>query len=130
MANPIDTGSPKEIWDMRVLLAEDDVDILDVTTYALRKYGFTVTGVTDGAAALERWHTEQPDLVLLDVNLPTMSGMEVCKQIRQKSPTPIIMVTALRDEDRVVEGLENGADDFVSKPVSYRALAMRMRTVL
>src|SRR5215207_5616696 len=115
---------------MRVLLAEDDTDMLDVTSYALRKYGFTITGVTDGAAALERWQATQPDLVLLDVNLPGLSGIQVCKQIRQQSATPIIMVTALADEDHVVEGLECGADDYVSKPVSYRALAMRMRTVL
>ena len=74
---------------MRVLLAEDDTDMLDVTSYALRKYGFTVTGVTDGAAALERWERDQPDVVLLDVNLPEMSGMDVCKRIRQKSATPI-----------------------------------------
>ena len=115
---------------MRVLLAEDDADMLDVTTYALRKYGFAVTGVTDGAAALERWKKDQPDLVLLDVNLPSLSGMDVCKRIRAASPTPIIMVTALSDEDHVVEGLEAGADDYVSKPLSYRALATRMRTVL
>lgn len=115
---------------MRVLLAEDDTDMLDVTAYALRKYGFAVTGVIDGASALERWQMEQPDLVLLDVNLPAMSGMDVCKQIRQRSATPIIMVTALSDEDHVVEGFECGADDYVSKPLSYRALAMRMRTVL
>src|SRR6266568_3913982 len=83
---------------MRVLLAEDDVDMLDVTMYALRKYGFTVTGVTDGASALERWQAEQPDLVLLDVNLPTLNGMEVCKRIREQAATPVIMVTALGDE--------------------------------
>ncbi len=115
---------------MRVLLAEDDTDMLDVTTYALRKYGFTVTGVTDGASALERWHIEQPDLVLLDVNLPELSGMEVCRRIRNQATTPIIMVTAMDDEVHVVEGLESGADDYISKPVSYRALATRMRAIL
>jgi len=115
---------------MRVLLAEDDVEMLDVTMYARRKYGFTVTGVTDGASALERWQVEQPDLVLLDVNLPTLSGMEVCKRIREQAATPVIMVTALGDEAHMVQGLECGADDYVSKPVSYRALAMRMRTVV
>jgi DNA-binding response OmpR family regulator len=115
---------------MRVLLAEDDPDMLDVTTYALRRYGFTVTGVSDGASALERWHVEQPDLVLLDVNLPDLNGMEVCRQIRAEGTTPIIMVTALNDEVHLVEGLESGADDYVTKPVSYRALATRMRTIL
>jgi DNA-binding response OmpR family regulator len=115
---------------MRVLFAEDDKDMLDVTTYALGKYGYTVMGVTDGKTALERWHATQPDLVLLDVNLPGMSGMEVCKQIRASSSTPIIMVTAMTDEDHVVLGLESGADDYVTKPLSYRTLVSRMRTVM
>jgi len=114
---------------MRVLLAEDDTDVLDVTTYALRKYGHDVVSVTDGAAALARWEADQPDLVLLDINLPVVSGMEVCRKIREKSSTPIIMVTAISDEDHIVEGFERGADDFVTKPVSYRQLAMRMQAV-
>jgi DNA-binding response OmpR family regulator len=114
---------------MRVLLAEDDTDMLDLTTYALRKYGFAVTGVTDGATALERWKREQPDIVLLDVNLPGMSGLEICKEIRKQSSTPVIMVTALSDDDHVVEGFECGADDYVSKPLSYRTLATRMRCI-
>lgn len=114
---------------MRVLLAEDDADVLDVTTYALRKYGYDVVGVTDGAVALDRWQAEHPDLVLLDVNLPGVSGMDVCHKIRERSSTPIIMVTAMGDEDHVVEGFENGADDYVSKPFSYKELAMRMRAV-
>jgi DNA-binding response OmpR family regulator len=115
---------------MRVLVAEDDPDMLDVTTYALRKHGFTVTGVTDGASALERFKADQPEFVLLDVNLPRMSGMEVCKRIRETSETPIIMVTAMNDEGHIVDGLESGADDYVTKPLSYRALASRMRAVL
>ena len=114
---------------MRVLVAEDDADVLDVTTYALRKYGHEVVGVTDGAAALERWEAEQPDLVLLDVNLPRLSGMDVCQKIREKSSTPIIMVTAMGDEDHIVEGFQRGADDYLSKPISYRQLAMRMRAI-
>jgi two-component system, OmpR family, response regulator MtrA len=115
---------------MRVLLAEDDLDMLDVTTYALRKHGFDVEGVTDGAAAVRRWQTERPDLVLLDLNLPSMSGMDVCRKIREQSATPIIIVTAHGDESHVMEGFESGADDFVRKPVNYRELAMRMRAVL
>jgi DNA-binding response OmpR family regulator len=104
--------------------------MLDITTYALRKYGFSVIGVTDGASAVQRWQTDQPDLVLLDVNLPKLSGMEVCKQIRQQGATPIIMLTAMADEEHLVEGFESGADDYVTKPVSYRALVVRMRTVM
>jgi two-component system response regulator RegX3 len=115
---------------MRVLLAEDDTDMLDVTSYALRKYGYDVSGVTDGAAVVERWRKDQPDLVLLDVNLPNTSGMDVCREIRKVSSTPIIMVTAMGDEEHMIEGFDCGADDYVSKPVSYRELAMRMRALL
>jgi DNA-binding response OmpR family regulator len=115
---------------MRVLLVEDDTDMLDVTSYALRKHGYEVSGLTDGATAVERWHKDQPDLVLLDVNLPNKSGMDICREIRKLSSTPIIMVTAMGDEAHIVEGFDAGADDYVSKPVSYRELAMRMRAVL
>jgi DNA-binding response OmpR family regulator len=116
---------------MRVLLAEDDTDLLDVTIYALRKHGFNdVVGVTDGITALHRWEADKPDLVLLDVNLPGMSGFELCKHIRRQSSIPVIMITAHADEDNIVEGFECGADDYVAKPVSYRQLAMRMRAVL
>jgi DNA-binding response OmpR family regulator len=115
---------------MRVLLAEDDVDMLDVTTYALRKHGYDVTGVTDGDTALDSWGKLRPDFVLLDVNLPSRSGFEVCREIRKQSATPIIMVTALGDEDHIIQGFDCGADDYVSKPISYRELAMRMRAIL
>ncbi|MBV9545455.1 MAG: response regulator, partial [Chloroflexi bacterium] len=114
---------------MRVLLAEDDTDLLDLTTYALRKYGHEVVGVTDGERALERWQTEQPDFILLDVNLPGISGMEICRKIRKQSSTPIIMLTAMSDEEHMVQGFECGADDYLSKPCSYKQLAMRMRAI-
>jgi len=115
---------------MRVLLFEDDTDMLDVTAYALRKCGYDVIGVADGASAVERWRRERPDLVLLDVNLPHMSGFDICREIRKQSSLPIIMVTASGDDTHVVEGFESGADDYVVKPVSYRQLAMRMRAVM
>ena len=115
---------------MRVLLVEDDAVVLDVTTYALRKYGFEVVAALDGPSAIERWQKDQPDIVLLDINLPRMSGMDVCRAIRENSSTPIIIVSALGDETHIVEAFENGADDFVTKPVSYRELAMRMRALL
>jgi DNA-binding response OmpR family regulator len=115
---------------MRVLLFEDDTDMLDVTAYALRKHGYDVVGVADGASALERCQRERPDLVLLDVNLPYMSGFDICREIRKHSSMPIIIVTASGDDAHVVEGFESGADDYVVKPVSYRQLAMRMRAVI
>jgi|ERR1051326_2105856 DNA-binding response OmpR family regulator len=115
---------------MRVLLFEDDTDFLDVTSYALRKHGYDIVGVRDGAAAVDRWRKEQPDMVLLDVMLPHMSGFEICREIRKQSSTPIIMLTALGDDDHVVQGFEAGADDYVVKPVSYKQLAMRMRVIM
>lgn len=114
---------------MRVLLVEDDVDVADVTSYALRKQGHEVIVATDGENALERWEAHQPDLVLLDLNLPRLSGLDVCRAIRQQAETPIIIVTAQDDDDDVAEGLGAGADDYISKPVSYRTLLMRMQAV-
>ena len=110
-------------------MVEDDTDILDITNYALRKYGHEVQVVTDGVAALECFHNSQPDVVLLDVNLPRMSGMDVCRQIRKHSSVPIIMVTSHNDEEHIIEGFESGADDYVGKPFSHKTLAMRMRVV-
>jgi DNA-binding response OmpR family regulator len=116
---------------MRVLVAEDEPMLLDLTSYALRKYGFDSDGVTDGAAALERWESGNYDLVLLDLMLPKASGLEVCREIRKQSPTvPIVIVSALSQEDQIVEGFESGASDYVTKPVSYRILTTRMRNLL
>jgi len=115
---------------MRALVAEDNTDFLDVTLYALRKYGFEADAVTDGAAALERWKTGRYDIALLDIRMPGMSGLEVCREIRKDSSAPIIMVTALSDDDEVVEGFDCGANDYVTKPVSYRVLAARMHNLL
>ncbi|MBV9328216.1 MAG: response regulator transcription factor [Chloroflexi bacterium] len=116
---------------MRVLVVEDEPMLLDLTAYALRKFGFDSDGVTDGAAALERWESGNYDLVVLDVMLPSASGLEVCREIRKRSEsTPIIIVSALSQEDEIVAGFESGASDYVTKPVSYRVLAMRMRNLL
>jgi DNA-binding response OmpR family regulator len=105
--------------------------LLDVTTYALRKLGFESDGVTDGTAALERWQSGKYDLALLDVMLPKASGLDVCREIRKQSATaPIILVTALSQENQILEGFDAGASDYVTKPVSYRILASRMRNLL
>ena len=115
---------------MKVLLVEDDADVLDVTTYALRREGYTVLAAVDGQQALARWEAERPDLVLLDVTLPKLNGFEVCRRIRHEGETPIIMLTARREEEDVIRGLTLGADDYVTKPFSPRQLAMRMEAVL
>ena len=114
---------------MKVLLVEDDADVLDVTTYALRREGYTVLAAVDGQQALARWEAERPDLVLLDVTLPKLNGFEVCRRIRHEGETPIIMLTARREEEDVIRGLKLGADDYVTKPFSPRQLVMRMQAV-
>ena len=115
---------------MKVLVVEDDVDLLDVTTYALRREGYTVLSAVDGQQALARWEAEQPDIVLLDVNLPKLNGFEVCRRIRHEGQTPIIMLTSRDAEEDVIRGLALGADDYVIKPFSAKQLSARMKAVL
>ncbi len=115
---------------MKVLLVEDDPDQLDLTTYALRREGYTVLAAIDGQQALARWQAEQPDIVLLDVNMPKLNGFEVCRRIRQESQTPVIMLTAQDEDEDVVRGLTLGADDYVTKPFSAKQLTARMKAVL
>ncbi|HLG12692.1 MAG TPA: response regulator, partial [Dehalococcoidia bacterium] len=103
---------------IRVLLADDDVDFLDVTAYALRRAGFNVSTVSNGTDALESWQTHEPDIVLLDVSMPNLTGTEVCQTIRKASTTPVILVSNARREVDIVKGFEAGADDYVTKPFS------------
>jgi DNA-binding response OmpR family regulator len=114
---------------MKVLLVDDDADLLDVTAYALRREGFNVLMATDGPQAVRRWQNDQPDVVVLDIGLPNMSGFDVCKQIREDSTTPVIFLSALHGDDPVTRGFQLGADDYVTKPFSPRQLAMRLRAV-
>ena len=115
---------------MKVLVVDDDVDLLDLVTYALRREGFTVIPAIDGIQALHYWENEQPDIVLLDGNLPKLNGFEVCRRIRQESEIPIIMLSARDDEEDVIRGLHLGADDYVTKPFSAKQLVARMKAVL
>jgi DNA-binding response OmpR family regulator len=115
---------------MKVLLAEDDLDVLDLLSYALRREGYTVVTATDGLQALARWESEQPDFILLDINLPKVGGMEVCQRIRRESATPLIMVTGRDAEADVLGGFHSGADDYLTKPFSAKELFARMRAVL
>jgi two-component system OmpR family response regulator len=115
---------------LKILVADDDADLLDVTTYALRREGYNIVTATDGQQAVDRHLDERPDLVLLDVGLPRMNGFDVCRRIRESAATPIIMLTARNDDDNVVQGFLTGADDYVTKPFSHRQLAARIRAVL
>ena len=113
-----------------VLLVEDEEAFIDALTVGLRREGFEIEVARDGAEALERFDEVRPDLVLLDVMLPTVSGIDVCRELRSRSKVPIIMVTAKGAEIDTVGGLEVGADDYVTKPYRLRELVARMRAVL
>jgi DNA-binding response OmpR family regulator len=115
---------------MKLLLADQDIEGLDVTTYALRRYGFEVTAVQDGLQALRCWKETLPDLVLAEFDLPGLTGLELCREIRQQAATPVIIVSARNADDEVVRSFEVGADDYVLKPFSHRQLAMRIRAIL
>jgi two-component system, OmpR family, response regulator RegX3 len=114
----------------KVLLAEDDESFIDALVIGLAREGFDVNVARDGNEALRLFATDEPDLVLLDLMLPRLSGIDVCRSIRARSSVPIIMVTAKGTEIDTVVGLEIGADDYVTKPYRLRELVARMRAVL
>lgn len=114
----------------RVLVVEDEDSFSDALSFMLRKEGYEVFVAADGNAALTEFDKHGPDLILLDLMLPGISGTEVCRTIRGKSSVPIIMVTAKDGEVDKVVGLELGADDYVTKPFSSRELLARIRAVL
>jgi DNA-binding response OmpR family regulator len=114
---------------IKLLLVDDDADFVDITSYALRRAGFDMTRAASGAEALGLVEAEQPDIVLLDVELPGMSGIEVCARLRQTSNTPIVMLSAHRQESDMVGGFEAGADDYVTKPLHIRPLILRLRAL-
>jgi two-component system OmpR family response regulator len=116
--------------DTNILVVEDDDTLRELLTYNLKKEGYGVLTARDGGEALEAYRRNKPQLIILDIMLPVMNGMEVCRIIRGESQTPIVMLTAKSEEvDRVV-GLELGADDYVTKPFSMRELLARVKAVL
>src|SRR5687767_12377250 len=104
----------------RILLVEDEQALADTVRYNLDREGYAVSLAEDGRRALQAFREEPPDLVILDLMLPEMSGLDVCRRIREESDVPIIMVTAKDSEADKVAGLELGADDYVTKPFSVR----------
>lgn len=113
-----------------VLVVDDEPSFTEALTVGLQREGFEVRTAADGRAALAEINEAEPDLVLLDVMLPGMSGLDVCREIRKQSRVPLIMVTARAEEIDAVVGLEVGADDYVAKPYRMRELVARMRAVL
>ena len=114
----------------RILIVEDEESLADSVRYNLEREGYVVTVAVDGRRALERFRAEPPALVILDLMLPEVSGLDLCRAIRAESDVPIIMVTAKDSEADKVTGLELGADDYVTKPFSVRELVSRVRALL
>jgi DNA-binding response OmpR family regulator len=114
----------------RVLVVEDDRTVAEVVTRYLEREGFAVESVGDGNEALARADAQLPDLVVLDIMLPGLDGLEVCRLLRSRAPIPVVMLTARGSEEDRVLGLELGADDYVAKPFSPRELTARVKAVL
>ncbi|MFE6939165.1 response regulator transcription factor [Streptomyces chartreusis] len=114
----------------RVLVVDDDPTVAEIVTGYLDRAGYVVDRAGDGPDALARAAAHWPDLVVLDLMLPGMDGLEVCRRIRARGPVPVIMLTARGDEDDRILGLEVGADDYVTKPFSPRELVLRVQSVL
>jgi len=115
---------------MKILIVDDDLELLSLISYALRQAGYITVEANDGAAGLEMFEAESPALVILDVNLPRLSGLEVCRKIRDAGDTPVMMLTVRNAEEDQVQALDLGADDYLTKPFSPRTLLARVRALL
>jgi DNA-binding response OmpR family regulator len=115
---------------MKLLVADDDPDLLDLVAYALGQTGYLVVKAADGTAALAAFEAEAPDMVILDINMPGMTGFEVCSAIRSRSTVPVMMLTARGEEQDLVRALDLGADDYLTKPFSPRTLLARVKALL
>lgn len=115
---------------MKALIVDDDLALADVVSFTLRRAGFDVAVAHDGMAAVERWQLEQPDFIILDLNLPKLSGLEVCQRIRSESDVPILILSVRGDDDDIVTGLAQGADKYIVKPFSPRQLVAHIEALL
>ncbi|MBD2775257.1 response regulator transcription factor [Iningainema tapete] len=113
-----------------ILLVDDEEPLRESLSYSLQKEGYTVTTAADGQSAIKQFHKQVPDVILLDLMLPEVDGMEVCWRIRAFSDVPIVMLTAKDQDIDKVWGLEAGADDYVTKPFNTRELLARIKAVL
>lgn len=118
------TGKP------RALVVDDEPQMAGIVAYALETQGFEVMLAYDGPQALEKIESVQPDLVVLDVMLPTLDGFEVCRRVRETTTTPIMLLTARKEDEDVIQGLELGADDYMTKPFNPREVALRAQAIV
>jgi len=119
-----------KFYEMKILIIEDDANIVQLIRLYLEQAGFSVVAASDGAAGLELHAREHPNLVILDLMLPALDGMEVCRRIRAWASTPILMLTARQGEEDRIAGLELGADDYLVKPFSPREVVSRVKAIL
>lgn len=115
---------------MKALIVDDDLVLADVISFTLRRAGFQIVLAHDGQTALERWEQDDPHIIVLDIELPRLDGLQVCKTIRAKADTPIIMLTVRDSDEDVIKGLDIGADDYITKPFSPAQLVARVQAVL
>lgn len=114
---------------MKILIVEDDLSLSDVLAFTLRRAGYDIVAAYDGLTALQLWEMGKPDLIVLDLNLPKLNGLAVCRQIRSRDRTPIIILSVRGGDDAIIQGLEMGADDYIVKPFSPSQLVARIRAV-
>ena len=115
---------------MKIVIADDDQDLLDLVGFALTQAGYFVVKASNGREALQAFDREQPDLLILDINMPLLTGLDVCTQVRRSSAVPIMMLTIRDEEEDLVRALELGADDYLTKPFSPRTLLARVKALL
>ena len=115
---------------MKVLVADDDADLRELIAFTLAQAGYLVIKANDGSAAVRLFAEESPDLVVLDINMPALSGFQVCEAIRARSRVPVMMLTVRGEEEDLVRALGLGADDYLTKPFSPRTLLARIRALL
>jgi two-component system, OmpR family, alkaline phosphatase synthesis response regulator PhoP len=118
------------MFDQKVLIIDDDVDLLQLASLIFKKEGYQVITANDGLDGISKFFTYHPDLVILDVMMPGSNGFDVCQRIRQVSDDPLIMLTALNQEQDMIRGLASGADDFLSKPFNPEVLLARAKAIL
>ena len=130
MATTIQLQKATSLRARKILIVDDDRALVDLISFAFQREGFDVIHAEDGKAALRSWCFDQPDLIVLDVNLPGMDGFSICRLVREESCIPILMLSIRGNEDDIINGLDLGADDYIIKPFSMVHLVARAQGLL